>query len=197
MLSLDTFMTGIILLSGLFIYDIFWVFGTNVMVTVATSFDIPVKLLMPKSLLTLPWKDFAMLGLGDIVIPGIFVAMCLRFDHANGLRKDTIKEGSRNFPRPYFHACYFAYIIGLITTVVVMHIFKAAQPALLYLSPACILSTLGLATWRGELSTLLSFTTEKAEKIEKPEGEVDFSVRLSSSTSKIEPSVKGKAVKSE
>lgn len=30
-----------------------------------------------------------------------------------------------------------AYVLGLVTTVVVMHRFKAAQPALLYLSPAC------------------------------------------------------------
>jgi minor histocompatibility antigen H13 len=26
-------------------------------------------------------KNFAMLGLGDIVIPGIFIALLLRFDH--------------------------------------------------------------------------------------------------------------------
>jgi Signal peptide peptidase len=31
------------MLVGLFFYDIFWVFGTDVMVTVAKSFDGPIK----------------------------------------------------------------------------------------------------------------------------------------------------------
>jgi Signal peptide peptidase len=34
---------GAIMLVGLFFYDIFWVFGTDVMVTVAKSFDGPIK----------------------------------------------------------------------------------------------------------------------------------------------------------
>ena len=34
-----------ILLAGLFVYDIFWVFCTPVMVSVARSFDAPIKLL--------------------------------------------------------------------------------------------------------------------------------------------------------
>lgn len=50
-------------------YDIFWVFGTDVMVTVAKSFDAPVKLLWPKALFD-EHTHFSMLGLGDIVIPG-------------------------------------------------------------------------------------------------------------------------------
>jgi minor histocompatibility antigen H13 len=48
MLSIDSFKTGMILLSGLFFYDIFWVFGTEVMVTVAKSFDAPIKVVWPK-----------------------------------------------------------------------------------------------------------------------------------------------------
>ena len=42
-LSLNSISTGCILLGGLFIYDVFWVFGTNVMVTVAKSFEAPIK----------------------------------------------------------------------------------------------------------------------------------------------------------
>ena len=33
-------MNGAILLAGLFVYDVFWVFGTDVMVTVAKSFQV-------------------------------------------------------------------------------------------------------------------------------------------------------------
>lgn len=43
LLHLNNVVTGCILLCGLFFYDIFWVFGTNVMVTVAKSFEAPIK----------------------------------------------------------------------------------------------------------------------------------------------------------
>ncbi|KAG6762467.1 hypothetical protein POTOM_032967 [Populus tomentosa] len=66
MLSLGSFKTGAILLAGLFVYDIFWVFFTPVMVSVAKSFDAPIKLLFPTADTARP---FSMLGLGDIVIP--------------------------------------------------------------------------------------------------------------------------------
>lgn len=48
LLHLNNVMTGCILLGGLFFYDIFWVFGTNVMVTVAKSFEAPIKLVFPQ-----------------------------------------------------------------------------------------------------------------------------------------------------
>jgi len=44
-LHFNKVLNGVVLLSGLFVYDIFWVFGTNVMITVAKSFDAPIKLL--------------------------------------------------------------------------------------------------------------------------------------------------------
>jgi minor histocompatibility antigen H13 len=47
-ISLGSYQIGAILLAGLFLYDIFWVFGTDVMVTVAKSFDGPIKLLFPR-----------------------------------------------------------------------------------------------------------------------------------------------------
>ena len=43
LLHLNNIQTGALLLVGLFVYDIFWVFGTNVMVTVAKSFEAPIK----------------------------------------------------------------------------------------------------------------------------------------------------------
>ena len=101
LLHLNNVVTGCILLGGLFFYDIFWVFGTDVMVTVAKSFEAPIKLVFPQVWSwTLFWppidsdmvnllqdllengpmgaQNFAMLGLGDIVIPGIFIALLLR-----------------------------------------------------------------------------------------------------------------------
>ena len=42
-INFDIFLKG-----GLFFYDIFWVFGTDVMVTVAKSFEAPIKLVFPQ-----------------------------------------------------------------------------------------------------------------------------------------------------
>jgi len=152
LLSLGSYKVGAILLGGLFFYDIFWVFGTDVMVTVAKSFDAPIKLLFPKDL----WAEtlqFSMLGLGDIVIPGVFIALLLRFDVKRSANKRTLSK-------IYFHTCYIFYILGLVTTVAVMHVFQAAQPALLYLVPACLGSSFFLAILRGEVSQLLSYNEE-------------------------------------
>lgn len=160
LLHLDSFKTGMTLLAGLFIYDIFWVFGTDVMVSVAKSFDVPVKLLFPRNIFQMAWwkftSEFTMLGLGDIVIPGVMVSLCLRFDEHNSSEKN-----SKIFCKPYFFACLSAYLLGLITTMTVMHTFKAAQPALLYLSPACILAPLVVALCRGQLSQLFAYSTEE------------------------------------
>ncbi|VDP90926.1 unnamed protein product [Echinostoma caproni] len=57
------------------------------------------------------------MGLGDIVVPGIFIAMLLRFD-VSLQRKDS---------KLYFYTGYIAYVVGLATTFIVMHVFKAAQ----------------------------------------------------------------------
>eukprot|EP01118_Nematostelium_gracile_P007225 TRINITY_DN233_c0_g7_i1.p1 TRINITY_DN233_c0_g7~~TRINITY_DN233_c0_g7_i1.p1 ORF type:complete len:355 (-),score=93.43 TRINITY_DN233_c0_g7_i1:68-1066(-) len=156
MLSLGSYKIGCTLLGGLFVYDVFWVFGTDVMVTVAKSFDAPIKLLFPKSLAAEVY-EFSMLGLGDIVIPGVFIALLLRFDKFKSVNKD-------NFSKEYFNICFFGYFLGLGTTIFVMHVFKAAQPALLYLVPACIGTSFGLAVLRGEVSKLLEYEEEKKEE---------------------------------
>jgi len=78
-IALPNFRIGFILLWGLFFYDIFWVYGTDVMITVAKNLNAPIKLLFPIDLLADPPK-LSLLGLGDIVIPGIFVALCLKYD---------------------------------------------------------------------------------------------------------------------
>jgi minor histocompatibility antigen H13 len=53
-----------------------------------------------------------------------------------------------------------------------MHTFNAAQPALLYLSPACILSALITAAVRGEIKELFAYSTEEDNE-EAKKGEKD------------------------
>jgi len=241
MFSIGSYKTGCILLAGLFLYDIFWVFGTDaliakitgksgegVMVTVAKNFDAPIKILfprewglmgdaleqctvdlhanitamlynesvtdMPAALSKLGLKNetgqpliqaaadsasaltdalaeaapklsklctenkMSMLGLGDIVIPGIFVALLLRFDHAEALRC------KRSMNKTSFNYTFFGYVAGLALTVFIMVVFEAAQPALLYLVPGCIGMSLVAGAIQGNVSQMWSYSEEDEEK---------------------------------
>jgi minor histocompatibility antigen H13 len=121
--SLGTYRIGAILLVGLFFYDIFWVFGTDVMVTVAKSLDGPIKLLFPRSLArdAVTGKiDMSLLGLGDIVLPGFFLALLLRFDAHLAKVPVFPTNVHASFSKPYFHSGLLGYVAGLGTTLYVM-----------------------------------------------------------------------------
>ena len=173
---LGDFKRGAILLGGLFFYDIFWVFGTDVMETVARSIDGPIKLLFPRKLPVLEKKDLALLGLGDIVIPGLFVSLCLRFDvlrqvkpsfanrSVEGLGKHVREEVST----PYFWFCMGGYLAGILATVSAMLLMERGQPALLYLVPGCLLSVVLCAFLRKEFTELTKFDEyEEMKKFEE------------------------------
>lgn len=160
MLAIPDFQSAAVLLCGLFVYDIFWVFGSssvfgsNVMVSVAKQFEGPIKLVFPRFVGAGP-KDTSMLGLGDIVIPGLFVALMLRFDV-----RDLDLSASIPNRLPYFVTAVGAYVAGLVATYVALTMFEAAQPALLYLVPACLLATLILAAINKEVGSLVAYTEE-------------------------------------
>ncbi|KAH9253725.1 hypothetical protein BASA81_008343 [Batrachochytrium salamandrivorans] len=143
-LSLGTFQNGAYLLVFLFFYDIFFVFGTDVMVTVAKSVDAPIKLVFLKQFAQSDSDAlFSMLGLGDIVLPGVFVALLLRFDFFRSFQEKRFQTSPDEFfPKNVFNIAIAMYALGLWCTVFVMHWFKHAQPALLYLVPAVLLASL-------------------------------------------------------
>ncbi|KAM7205275.1 Signal peptide peptidase domain containing protein [Rhypophila sp. PSN 637] len=74
LMSPTSFGIGTMVLVGLFVYDIVMVFYTPFMITVATKVDAPIKLVFSSG------KGASMLGLGDIVIPGLLMGLALRFD---------------------------------------------------------------------------------------------------------------------
>lgn len=198
--------TADLILGGLFLYDIYFVFYTPLMVTVATSLDIPAKMLFPRP------EGMSMLGLGDIAIPGMIMGFALRFDlwlyyfrqqrqkseaemngrvtrstskHAKEEEQSTVLKpryhpatghwGTRfwagssqpsdlssvlqgkSFPKPYFHATLTGYILGLVCTLLVMQIFRHAQPALLYLVPGVLGALWITAFVRGEAGILWKY----------------------------------------
>eukprot|EP01130_Rhizamoeba_saxonica_P015865 TRINITY_DN7204_c0_g1_i3.p2 TRINITY_DN7204_c0_g1~~TRINITY_DN7204_c0_g1_i3.p2 ORF type:complete len:146 (-),score=29.42 TRINITY_DN7204_c0_g1_i3:24-461(-) len=126
------------------------------MVTVAKSLNAPVKLLFPKSLFV--ESTNSMLGLGDIILPGAFVALLLRYDFER-------RKADASFSKTYFNATFISYTIGLITTICVMHYFRAAQPALLYLVPAVLIGSGLTALILRDTENLLEFGPE--DKVEE------------------------------
>lgn len=96
--KVDSFAVACALLSGLFFYDIYWVFFSEVMMTVATKVDAPIKFLFPASILSMPARPypFSVLGLGDIVVPGVMAALARKIDveglPSNSFTVPTISE---------------------------------------------------------------------------------------------------------
>merc|ERR1712136_73341 len=128
-------------------------------VTVAKNFNAPIKVIFPQDFLQngIFGTKFAMLGLGDIVIPGIFIALLLRFDLS--LKRDS---------KTYFYSCFLAYFLGLVTTIFVMVAFQHAQPALLYLVPFCIGFPVLVALVKGDLKAMFDYCDEEEAEEEKP-----------------------------
>eukprot|EP01036_Dinobryon_divergens_P032009 gene32009-41511_t len=159
-ISVGSYKIGGILLIGLFFYDIFWVFGTDVMVTVAKSFDGPIKLLFPRVLANAAAGikgEFSLLGLGDIVVPGLFVSLLLRFDTVRA-GVPAINAEYMSFSKPYFNVNIICYALGLCCTVGVMYFFNAAQPALLYLG-------LWLSLWPAKNSMYCTHMTRLSNRV--------------------------------
>ncbi|XP_019368740.1 PREDICTED: signal peptide peptidase-like 2B isoform X1 [Gavialis gangeticus] len=157
-IRLPTFKGCTLLLMVLFIYDVFFVFitpfltktGESIMVEVAagpsdsaTHEKLPMVLKVPRlnsSPLALCDRPFSLLGFGDILVPGLLVAYCHRFD---------IQVQSS---RVYFVACTIAYGIGLLVTFVALALMQMGQPALLYLVPCTLITSFAVALWRKELT---------------------------------------------
>ncbi|ESW96309.1 hypothetical protein KL918_000261 [Ogataea parapolymorpha] len=172
---LPSFRPALILLILFFVYDIYFVFGSDVMVDVATKIDIPVKMLVPSKLSSEHNEvQMSILGLGDMIVPGLFISLCLRYDlyRYHELHPCTEFHHLQKIDKPYFYSALIGYTIGLISTVTVLHVFNRAQPALLYLCPSIILSTISTALYRGELKGLWEYNEEeRTTAFEQP---IDF-----------------------
>lgn len=72
-------------------------------------------------------------------MPGLLLCFVLRYD---AYKKSQGLAGSR---LTYFHCSLLGYFLGLLTATVSSEVFKAAQPALLYLVPFTLLPLLTMA----------------------------------------------------
>ncbi|CAA0834395.1 Signal peptide peptidase-like 1 [Striga hermonthica] len=170
-------------------------FGENVMVSVATQqasnpvhtvadslslpglgmitkkLELPVKIVFPRNMLGggVPANnvsDYMMLGLGDMAIPSMLLALVLCFDHRKS-RDPSIDldfQSSKGFK--YFKHALFGYAVGLLTALAAGILTHSPQPALLYLVP-CTLGPVVILSWmKNELFELWEGgTTDVNEKI--------------------------------
>ena len=156
-IRVKSLMIGTLLLSALFIYDVFWVFfsasvfGSNVMVTVATNLELPIKILIPY-FNPRPTSQCTLIGVGDLVMPGLVIAF-------------SYKVSKRLKTYVYYAANIFAYVFALVLCEIMIYLYQKAQPALLYISPLVLSSFYIVALIRKEFKMVwrgvsgMKFTT--------------------------------------
>jgi len=201
-IKLNSIRVASILLIVAFFYDIFFVFvtplifnGDSVMITVATSGGppkadpswcekypddedcqggnpLPMLLTVPRI------GDYqggaSLLGLGDIVLPGLLLSFAARLDaakhlvglmgggsgtlHSNTCPTDSMMGGKlccRGLCNGgYFFPLVIAYGIGLSMANAAVYLMNMGQPALLYLVPCCLGTMAYMGYQRNELQML-------------------------------------------
>ncbi|KAF0892754.1 hypothetical protein E2562_017717 [Oryza meyeriana var. granulata] len=137
-------------------------FGANVMVSVATQkasnpvhtvanklslpglqlitkkLELPVKLVFPRSLMggLAPGSspgDYMMLGLGDMAIPGMLLALVLSFDYRKIKDMSVSSDMPPSKQQKYVWYALTGYGAGLVTALAAGILSQSPQPALLYL----------------------------------------------------------------
>lgn len=119
----SSFLNGVVYLVGMLMYDVVWVFFSDVMATVAQELALPIKLLFPLQQNSVN-ITFYVLGIGDIILPAIFISLMLRFDFLREVTSQKLSlanfdllKSSLNFPQPYFMASLVSYGVGMLATV--------------------------------------------------------------------------------
>ncbi|KAL5567981.1 hypothetical protein UlMin_024556 [Ulmus minor] len=158
-------------------------FGANVMVSVATQqasnpvhtvanslslpglqmitkkLELPVKIVFPRNLLggAIPGgnaRDFMMLGLGDMAIPGMLLALVLWFDHRRSRETVSLLDLHSSKGHKYIWYALPGYAVGLVAALAAGVLTHSPQPALLYLVPSTLGPVVVISWIRKELVEL-------------------------------------------
>ena len=148
-MEINNVKTGMILLVGLFLFDVFWVFGSKFIINkFFRKTEIKENLPQSKNVdKVLPEEESVMekiaknvnspillkyyfsknkpmiLGLGDIILPAVFI-------------KTLVSNTT------YYNTAIISYIFGLVSAIAATLISGVGQPALLYIVPSLILPVL-------------------------------------------------------
>lgn len=120
----------------------------------------PMLLVMPR---ILNWVGGAsMLGLGDIIMPGMLLSFALRFDYS-----------PRSLGENYFRSMCIGYMVGLGMANVAVTLMQIGQPALMYLVPTTLGSLLVLSWQNGDLRALWIGLDADDKKFEPKDDDLD------------------------
>ncbi|EPZ33686.1 peptidase A22B, signal peptide peptidase [Rozella allomycis CSF55] len=138
---------------GLFLYDVFWVFGSksftsdgvSVMEKVASKSSsgesMPALLVFPSLFNEIP--SFSFLGFGDIALPGLFLIYLKVYEYLKLDGKGRL-----------FLSGMMGYVVGMLMTILALLLFETGQPALLYLVPCMLIAVIIRAFYIGELKNM-------------------------------------------
>ena len=164
-IKISSYKISTVLLMLFFVYDVFYVFITplftkdnvSIMVEVATGSgsktmeELPMLFKLPKfinsPLLKCLSRDYSLLGYGDVILPGLHVGFCAIWDVMRSRHK-SVKS------YVYYVFGVVGYGLGLTVTFIAVYVMEMGQPALLYLAPFCLLSTLFVALKQKEVSDI-------------------------------------------
>lgn len=144
-IRVEKFTSAAPLLWSLLLYDVFFVYQTDVMTSVATHLEGPVKLIIK-----IEGSGNSVLGLGDLVLPGIFISVCSRFDAF--IKKVT---GRRS---PYWFIAMIFYAAAMAVTDYVCYVTRRGQPALLFITPMITIPIVFTAIVRREYRAFFSYS---------------------------------------
>eukprot|EP01023_Acetabularia_acetabulum_P044068 TRINITY_DN4416_c0_g2_i1.p3 TRINITY_DN4416_c0_g2~~TRINITY_DN4416_c0_g2_i1.p3 ORF type:complete len:302 (-),score=20.22 TRINITY_DN4416_c0_g2_i1:500-1405(-) len=172
-LRLQSIKVGAILLLLMLLYDVFFVFitplfmhGESVMVKVAKGGSSNELLPMLFLVSLFNGNDIALMGYGDVVLPGLLVSFTHIYD---------IREG-KSVLSGYFLYTYIAYALGLCLTYAGIYFQiggSQGQPALLYLVPCTLGMVIMLGAYKGELKKLWQGELKLGQSELSRMGEVD------------------------
>ena len=106
--------------------------------TISSEIKSPMKMIFPTMKNT-----FTSIGLGDIIIPGIYLSTLFHYDYDINLeynKGNTVHFSFCNFI--YFHMGIIAYFLGIFFSYTAVILFHTTQPALIYIVPFCVFITL-------------------------------------------------------
>ena len=156
------------------------------MVIVATNLDIPVKLSLPgKAISPRPSIEKLKLFWAVLNLTGMFIAMCYKYDIWKWhLDHDDTEFHFLNwsYVGKYFITAMVSYVASLVSAMVSLSIFNTAQPALLYIVPSLLISTILVACWNKDFKQFWNFQYDTIEvdkslkkAIEKKENSITYS----------------------
>ena len=136
------------------VLDVIAVFGTNWMMNAVQYLPALTIKVPPRILRYSAGTSFIELGLGDIILPGIFASLLFSYEK---------KYHSNKSPNLFFVGM-IGYSFGIFIAFAMAYRFNAMQPALLYINPLFILFAALFSLYRGELKQLINFSLSPIKK---------------------------------